>query len=182
MPFPDLQQDTILPQNVLKNIEAEEWEKREKTTKQTRETPLCSLNSHFSLLAYTFHEERGWESHQTLLQRDKEGGTNILVKWGAGKLQAPSRWRSSSCWSLSGRSPTACCGSPETSPPTSSCWCKAVPWWTPPQSPRSHLLTKHTEDCNLEGVVLTGKSMQSSLPAAKLVSRVRKHSQTFRSP
>lgn len=143
-------------------------------TKQTRETEaFCSLKSHFSLLAHTFHKEGGWESHQTLLQRDK-GGSNVLVKWGAGRLQAPSRWRSSSCWSLSGRSPTACCGSPGTSPQTSSCWCKAVPWWTPPQSPRSHLLTKHTKDCHLEGVVRTGKLTQSSLPAVKLLSRARK--------
>ena len=146
-------------------------ERKNNKTDKRNTTPLPS---HFSLLAHTFHEEGGWESHHTLLQRDKEG-TNVLVKWGAGKLQAPSRWRSSSCWSLSGRSPTACYGSPETSPQTSSCWCKAVPWWTPPQSPRSHLLTKHIEDCNLEGVVLTGKSTQSSLPAVKLLSRARKH-------
>lgn len=119
---------------------------------QTRETPLFSLNSHFSLLAHTSHEEGSWENHRTLLQRNKEGA-NIPVKWGAGKLQAPSRWHSSSCWSLSGHSPAACCGSPEISPQISSCWCKAVPWWTPLQSPRSHLLTKHTEDCNLKGVV-----------------------------
>lgn len=124
-----------------------EERKKRKTTKQTGEMPLCTLNSNFSLPAHTFHEEGGWES-QTLLQRAKEG-TSTPVKWGAGKLRAPSRWRSSSCWSLSGRSPAACCGSPETSPQISSCWCKAVPWWTPPQSPRSHLLTKHTQDWDL---------------------------------
>lgn len=150
--FWDLQQeDRILPQNVLKNIEGEEREERKKTTKQARETPLCALSSHFSLLTLTFHEEEDWESHQTLPQRNKEGA-NILVKWGAGKLQAPSRWHSSSCWSPSGHSPAACCGSPEISPQTSSCWCTAGPWWTPLRSPRSHLLTKHTENCNLKGI------------------------------
>lgn len=134
-----------------KTLRGRNGKREKKTTKQARETPPCALSSHFSLLTLTFHEEEDWESHQTLPQRNKEGA-NILVKWGAGKPQAPSRWHSSSCWSPSGHSPAACCGSPEISPQTSSCWCTAGPWWTPLRSPRSHLLTKHTENCNLKGI------------------------------
>lgn len=85
--------------------------------------------------------------------------------WAAGMLPAPARWHSSSCWNPSGRPQAACCGSPGTWPPISSCWCTDGPWWTPLRWLHSRLPAEHRrEQAQLLSTVSRGSWAPWHLP------------------
>ena len=100
----------------------------------------------------------------------------LPVRWAADRTPAPSRWLGSCGGRRPERSPAACCGSPETSPLTSSCWCRDEPGWTPPPPPSHSPSSLRTEggggsghECDrwrerLHVLVLTAALLTSLVP------------------